>query len=33
MVSLLERIYEQEAEASANLQRADYQFENRLMIC
>lgn len=30
MVSLLERIYEQEAEASANLQRADYQFEKRI---
>ena len=30
MVSLLERIYEQEAEASANLQRADYQFEKQI---
>ena len=30
MVSLLERIYEQEAEASTNLQRADYLFEKQI---
>ena len=30
MVSLLDRIYEQEAEASTNLQRADYLFEKQI---
>ena len=30
MVSLLERIYEQEAEASTNLQGADYLFEKQI---